>query len=470
MTADIRRRSFIGGAAGAAAMAALPASAWAQSKLPVAALKGPIPTGPDNQPYRGANEQPVAGPGLPIPDLIPYGYIEEEYFVSGTVNGEPYATTMLVRKPKDPKKFSGLVAVETIHAAGAIPMWGQKQTWMSGGHGWVGVASQMSTFSSFIKKHHPTRYADLVLPDVGGGAPQQGMPMSGGPQDLVSQEIMTQVGRLLKANLRNGPFSGMRVTKLVMGGASQTGGTTLRYIQQSHEKAKLANGRSIYDAYLPMMSFPATPLPEIDALIVHPVAEGDLMNSLQGKRPIGYRPDSDGPSRYRHYQVTGMSHVTTRGVTDPLQVFSTLANGVRPGEQLSQYPGAEVFRGIAENMVAWLMKGTPPPRAELIEVANGEIVRDAYGNAKGGVRSPYVNQPTVRYIASAPTTEGENPFRRLIGMEEPIPPEHLRAMYGTKAAYLERFDREIDNMVAGRWLLPADADKLKAEEAKRALF
>lgn len=470
MTKHIRRRDFIGAAAGAATVAALPAPVFAAAALPVARIQGPIPTSPNNQPYRGANEQPVAGPGLPIPDLIPYGYVEEEYFVSGSANGQPYSTTMLVRKPKDPRKFSGLVAVETIHAAGAVPMWGQKQTWMSGGHGWVGVASQLTTFNAFIKKHHPTRYNTLVLPDVGGSTPQPGMGMAGGPQDLVSQEIMTQVGRLLKANLPRGPFRGMRVSKLIMGGASQTGGTTLRYIQQSHARAKLANGRSIYDAYLPMMAFSATPLPEIDALIVHPVAEGDLMNSLQSSRPIGYRADSDGPSRYRHYQVTGMSHVTTRGVTDPLQVFSTLANGVRPGEKLSQYAGAEVFRAIAENTVAWLMRGVAPPRAELIEVANGQIVRDVYGNAKGGVRSPYVDQPTVHYIAAAPTAANENPFRRLIGMEEPISPENLRAMYGTKEAYLARFNKGIDNMVFDRFLMADDADKLKKQEAARPLF
>lgn len=470
MTADIRRRTFIGGAAGAATLAALPGSAWAATGLPVAGLKGPIPTGPDNQPYRGANEQPVAGPGLPIPDLIPYGYIEEEYFVSGEVGGKRYETTMLVRKPKDPRKFSGLVAVETIHAQGAIPMWGQKQTWMSGGHGWIGVASQLVTFNRFIKKHNPTRYADLVMPDAGEGTPQPGMGLRNPAQDLISQEIMTQVGRLLKANLPRGPFRGMRVKKLVMGGASQTGGTTLRYIEQSHEKARLANGKSVYDAYFPMMAFPSKPLPATDATIVHACTEGDLMMSLAGKRQIGFKPDGDGPDRYRHYEIAGMSHVGMRGVKDPLQVFSTLGGGFKPGEHLSQFPAAELMRPIAVNLVAWIMHGTPPPRAPLIEVADGEIVRDVYGNAKGGVRSPYVNQPTVRYIASAPTEPGDNPFRRLIGLEEPIPPEGLRAMYGTKEAYLQRFGQEIDNMVAGRWLMADDGARLKAEEAARPLF
>jgi hypothetical protein len=469
MSTQIRRRTFIGAAAGAATLAALPGSALGAS-LPVARLDGPIPTGPGNQPYRGANEQPVAGPGLPIPDLIPYGYVEEEYFVSGQVDGQPYMTTMLVRKPKDPRKFSGLVAVETIHAQGAIPMWGQKRTWMSGGHGWVGVASQLVTFDTFIMKHNPKRYERLTMPRVATGQRGAGMGMGGGAQDLVSQEIMTQVGRLLKANRPAGPFRGMRVQKLVMGGASQTGGTTLRYIEQSHAKARLAGGRSVYDAYFPMMAFPSEPLPMIDAIIMHACTEGDLMNALLGKRPIGYRPDSDGPSPYRHYQIAGMSHVGMRGITDPLQVFSTLENAFKPGEHLSQFPAAELMRPIAENLVLWLMKGKAPPHAGLIEVAEGEIVRDVYGNARGGVRSAYVNQPTVRYIAAAPMAPGDNPFRRLIGLEVPIPPADLRAMYGTRKAYLARFDKEIDNMVFDRFLMADDAARLKREEAARPLF
>jgi hypothetical protein len=472
MSTDFRRRDVFTGAAAATALAIAPATlASAATPLPVARLRGPIPTGTGNQPYRGANEQPVAGPGLPIPDLIPYGYTEEEYFVAGTVNGQRYETTMLVRKPKDPRKFSGLVAVETIHAQGAIPMWGQKKTWMSGGHGWVGVVSQLVTFNTFITKHNPQRYAGLTIP-VAPPAPAQpsaGLIMAGGPQDLISQEIMTQVGRLLKANLR-GPFRGMRVSKLVMGGASQTGGTTLRYVQQSHARAKLANGLPVYDAYFPMMAFTAEPLPQVDALIVHPVTEGDLINTLGSGRSIGYRPDSDGPSQYRHYQIAGMSHVGTRGVTDPLQVFSTLANGFKPGEHLSQFPAAELMRPIAENLVEWLMHGKAPPRASLIEVANGAIVRDAYGNAQGGVRSPWVDQPTVRYIAAAQMAPGDNPFRRLIGLEEPFSPENLRAMYGTKEAYLARFDKAIDNMVFDRFLMREDAERLKREEAARPLF
>jgi Alpha/beta hydrolase domain len=77
-----------------------------------AKILGPIPvTAQSGEPFRGVSEKPVAGPGLPLPVLQPYGYVEEEYFVSGTVDGRPYETALLVRKPKDRAKFSGVVAV-----------------------------------------------------------------------------------------------------------------------------------------------------------------------------------------------------------------------------------------------------------------------------------------------------------------------------------------------------------------------
>src|ERR1700751_1204959 len=99
--------------------AAMPAAA---QRIALPKISGPVSVSADSgESYRGSNEQPVAGPGLPLPDLERVGYVQEEYFLSGMVDGKPYVTSMLVRKPKDLSKFSGLVGVETIHAAGAIP-------------------------------------------------------------------------------------------------------------------------------------------------------------------------------------------------------------------------------------------------------------------------------------------------------------------------------------------------------------
>src|SRR5215831_9937975 len=75
-------------------------------------------------------------------DLSKVGYVEEEYFVSGTANvydwgadgkpmvkgpNVPYTTRIRVRRPKDPAKFSGSVMVELPNTARRFDwdmMWG----------------------------------------------------------------------------------------------------------------------------------------------------------------------------------------------------------------------------------------------------------------------------------------------------------------------------------------------------------
>ena len=63
----------------------------------------------------------VTGPGKffetlmelkPGDDLAFFKYVTKEYFVSGIAQGQPYTTRVLVRRPTDPKKFSGIVVAE----------------------------------------------------------------------------------------------------------------------------------------------------------------------------------------------------------------------------------------------------------------------------------------------------------------------------------------------------------------------
>ena len=46
-------------------------------------------------------------------------YAVDEYVISGTAAGEPYETRLVIRKPKDSRKFSGLVVAEPMHPAAA---------------------------------------------------------------------------------------------------------------------------------------------------------------------------------------------------------------------------------------------------------------------------------------------------------------------------------------------------------------
>lgn len=465
------RRTAVSSLMAATAMGAMtvpirPAHAASIGTLTV---MGPIPVNAQSgESYRGSNEQPVAGPGAPMPDLEKYGYMQEEYFISGTVDGKPFTTSMLVRKPKDLSKFSGLVGVETIHAAGAIPFWGVgREVWAPGGHVWIAVASQRAALENQVKRFNAARYATLNVPQVGappgrGGAGGPALAPSGEmTQDQFSQAIMTQVGAFLKSNPRTGPLVGRPVKYLLMGGSSQTGGTTNNYIRQSHATARLPNGKPIYDGYLPGYSFPSEPLRAEGAAIIHFVSEGEVVNAANNKRPTGDRPDSDAPNdRFRAYQLVGGSHVPTRG-----QPAKT-----NPPEMPSQFPSAPINKMALINLIDWVTKGKAPPKAPKIEVANGQVVRDEYGNAKGGIRSPYVDVPAVRYIVTRPPIPGDQAgaqARSQQGIQEPLPAETLKRLYPTRQAYLTRFNQGIDKMVAGGWMLKVDGEKLKAEEAAK---
>ena len=47
-----------------------------------------------------------------------FPYATEEYLVSGTANGSPYTTRIIVRRPVDAGAFSGVVVAEALHAGG----------------------------------------------------------------------------------------------------------------------------------------------------------------------------------------------------------------------------------------------------------------------------------------------------------------------------------------------------------------
>src|SRR5436190_13389202 len=69
----------------------------------------------------------ITGPGAMFPglqrlpadeDLTHFKYVAKEYFVSGIAQGQPYTTRIVVRRPADVKKFSGIVVAEPMHPSG----------------------------------------------------------------------------------------------------------------------------------------------------------------------------------------------------------------------------------------------------------------------------------------------------------------------------------------------------------------
>src|SRR5262245_10804064 len=433
-------------------------------------LEGPIAITAESGPFHGTNAQPIPGPGLPPLPLAEAGYVEEEYFVSGDVDGVTYKTSLLIRKPSDPTEFSGVVLVETIHAAGAVPFSAHHIHFASKGHGYAMVASQKVALDTHVKPSNDARYESLESTDPSGNTAGPGTTrgataesMAAHMRDLeriapISQAIMSQVGALLKSEPPAGPFDA-QVTHLVMGGSSQTGGTTLAYIRDEHAGARMADGSPVYDGYYPSLAGGMEPVPGVDACVIQALGEGDMM----GGRPLGYRrPDSDEPNdRYRLYEIVAASHVPTRGYDSPGEIFPTLVDIDAGDNHLSQFPASMPYMTAVGNLVEWVTKGTPPPRADRIETdPSGEIVRDEFGNARGGVRLSYVDVPFATYIAS---TTGDTMFQRMIGYEVPLSNEQLAELYPTHDDYVGKVKASVEQSVRDRWIAPEDGEEIVAE-------
>jgi hypothetical protein len=439
------------------------------SGTPASKFEGPVAVTADSAPFHGVGTQPIPGPGLPPLPLAAAGYVQEEYFVSGEYEGCPYRTSLLVRKPQRPSAFSGVVIVETLHAAGAVPMAAHHMALVSEGHGYAMVASQKAALDTHVKPSDATRYASLDVPSAqsADGGEQTGdsaNPMAAHlleleRQEPVSNAILSQVGALLKDNAPNGPFAGMEVLYLVMGGSSQTGATTLRFIRDAHATARRADGSAIYDGYFPALAGGMEPVGRCGVPVIHALGEGDMM----GGRPLGYRREnSDDPGdRFRLYEFVGVSHVPTRGVKSAAEIFPLLADASDPNDQLSQFPSAMFYFAALHNLIEWVTKAIPAPRAEGIDVdANAEITRDEHGNARGGVRLSYIDVPFATFIARS---SGGDMYRGMIGQQIPISKDKLATLYPTHDDYVTKVQRCLRSLEDDRWLFAQDAAELLAE-------
>src|SRR5271165_1607206 len=106
-------------------------------------------------------------------DLIKVGYVEEEYFVSGTANvydwappgaatvgvaNAPYTTRMLVRRPIRKELLSGNVIVEILNASNLVDLeigWALSKDYIvRNGDVWIGFTSKPVTAANGTKLGH----------------------------------------------------------------------------------------------------------------------------------------------------------------------------------------------------------------------------------------------------------------------------------------------------------------------------
>ena len=476
--------------------AALARLAVAQG-TPVPKFTAPIPVTADSYPFMDAAHSLV-----PF-DLAKYGYVEQEFIVSGNANvydwaadgslsvkteKAPYAARILVRRPANASKFSGAVVVEPMGAGRRFDwaiMYGYlNEHMMEHGDAWVGIT--MPAASDGLKKFNPTRYGAVAFTNPNPGEACPGA--KGGPSPMeegLRFDLISQVGALLKAAPAGSPFAGFRVEGIYM--TSQFP-DVVTYLDAIHSHARLANGKPVYDGYLlrnpgapsrlsncgaaPGQNDPRRIVANVDVPVIEVVAQGEVPESLAQRRP-----DSDEPgNRFRRYEAAGASHIdrwaydrgfptfadqtATGGTAQGTPEFPLNAKCDPPFTFSTDTRLKYVYDSTLVHLDEWARKGKPAPRASLIEVKDGAVVLDQAGNGVGGVRSPWVDVPAATYFTGS-TPAACREFGHTVAFDK----ARMDSLYGSDKNYESKFAKSVDELVKAGWYTESDGKKMKAEAA-----
>ena len=391
---------------------------------------------------------PIASPGMMYPNppisIVPtaakvedFSYITEEYFLSGTANGAPYMTRMIIRRPTNPTAFSGTIVAEAQHAGGRslIFEWSR-----------VSILTRNHVFAEIV--HSPNNIQQLKTFNAERYA-QLGIAMG------QTNEIIAQFGRWLKSG--KGPLAEYNVRRVTLMGTSASSQTVRTYLGV-HAEQRMPEGGPIFDGYLLTSTLGNTPLPIVDVPIVQMPTQTEVATyAAQGN---GYRrPDSDAPgNRFRLYEVAGMPHNNSRENPGFLNDPCTLP--------VTDFP-AGAFTALGLNyLIAWIADGKAPPHAPPITVENGAVAVDEYGNAKGGVRNVFVDVPIASNgVLGKGKTPAQDRLCQLGGTKVLLPEATLKKLYKGNADYQDRVNKRLDALVKEGWFLPEYVDDARKDAA-----
>lgn len=425
----------------------------------------------------------TATKGFNVWSVDKLGYVAEEYFVSGVADvyapvsmadavdmtrrditadmmrrdftrttlraDRPYRTRIVVYRPADRARFSGNVIVEPFHpnGGGSGAVWGYLNGFLiRNGDAYVGVQHPI-TFAG-LKAADPARYGALDAEDP-----------------TLLWGMLRDVGRLVKTGAEGSPLRGYDVKALFMTGYSYTGVATAVFANYHHDTSRLADGKPIFDGYLPLAS--STFVRPLDVPVIRVNTEGDY-NSFEGVR--NRNPDSNAPvGRMRHHEVAGASHVggfppILPAATPPQPRAIARAPGLPnpqanpcqasfpAGAQPNNAPLPALLAAQFANMYAWARKGTPPPPGRWIEVnTDGSARTDPDGNTLGGLRSPVIDVPT------ATLGTGKTAACNLFGYRVDFDKAKLKSLYASPVGYLDKVRESAQARVNAHELLAPDA-------------
>lgn len=420
-------------------------------------------------------------------DVTKVGYQQSEFFLGGlavaytpkapltsdgrwsaaidpATSGQLFKTRVVVERPADPAAFNGTVVVEWMNVTAGLDL---PNDWIlthneiiRSGAAWVGVSAQTVGVNQ-LKSCCAARYGSLVHPG-----------------DSYSYDIFTTAAREARAN--PDLLGGLVPERILAMGESQSASRLVTYINAVHPLTHAYDGFLVHSrggagsalSQAPLAAVP-TPSPslirdDLDEPVFVVQAETDVIGSNLAVR----QPDTD---TFREWELAGTSHADAymAGVG-----FSDLGDGAGATAMFARMrdPGPPpggcasptnaggqhwLLQAALHHLDAWVRTGTPPPPGDLLEVASSSpvvLVRDAQGNALGGVRSPQVDAPvaTLTGINSGPG------LCRLFGSTAPLSAAQLEALYPNHAAFVAAWAGSLARLQQEGFLLPADVAELLA--------
>ena len=479
------RRSLLGGAATLAAGSIIAGSTTAEqgeetTRVPVPDVTGPIEGG-----------EVTGGPQTAsVPDLSEYGYVQEEYFISGEARplgpselfaeewenpsdeAAEYTTRILVFRPADSTEFNGSLVVNWPNVSDDhdVPfVWFNVYDYiMREGYAFAIASSQKigvddSPIDDDLKTWDPTRYGELHHPG-----------------DEYSYDMFSQAVQALRTNPDPDPMGGFDVERAIATGISQSGVYLRYYINEVQED------HGVLDGFLPtVIPQPSEGRNDIRDDLVPTLlitSEDEAMSWLTGEdEASAQRADS---GQFKLWEVTGTSHVnhwageqlnqmirrdhlgetvdwnTTRagqyGQRDDGKygacpsVFADIwPDSVRGS--FNYFPMRYAYSAGLKHVDEWIQGTGEPPSAPRFERDDGELQRDEFGNILGGLRLPPIDVPIAFYDGIPCSLRG-----RTYQLGELT----IRRLYSTQDEYVKQMRTATEEAVEKGYLLPADAEDL----------
>lgn len=399
-------------------------------------------------------------------ELEPFGYVEQEYFVSGMArdaagNTAPYTTRIIVTRPSDPRDFNGTAVLEWVNVTAqfenAVDIMETRQMLMREGFMYVHASAQAAGICCTPltpKAWDPVRYAALSHPG-----------------DAFANDLFSQVANAIRTPDRHppaiDPTSGLRVRRLLAVGQSQSCSRLRSYVTTTQDRAGLADGFLLHGCSAADKTF-ALPL---SAKILHLLSDAEAHPAA---------PDDD--PNYRLWEIAGTAHsdffigyqsvvgLGPRTLADTPQRTKTeydeiMTSAGNYGEQLhpmlatcivagSTMPMHYAASSAIYQLDRWVMGADDPgedfapkngPRFEFDGAARKV---DGFGNTMGGIRMPPIDVPVARYASTTCP---------LGGVTVPFSDVEVQTLYPTHGAYHAQMAARTDEAVRQGWLLPTDA-------------